>query len=208
MASESRLRLAALRAGYGGRLLVDGFSRDFGPGIHAVVGPNGAGKSTLLKTVCGIVPLLGGTVTVAGADLVRQPMAARRALSYAPAEAEAYPFMTGHDLLRLACAAKGLDASVEAPPLCERFAFAGDIGKRFDRMSTGMRRKAFLVAALVGAPRVLLLDEPSDALDASAREGLIAELSARRESSAILIATHDLELVDRLGAERIAWPPG
>jgi ABC-type multidrug transport system ATPase subunit len=201
------LQLDALAAGYAGRRVFEGYSREFPAGAYVVLGANGSGKSTLLKAVAGVVPIAHGRVLVAGADLERQPLVAKRALSYVPSDPGAYPFMTGAELSRLVCAAKGLPLRPQFDQLASRFAMVEDVHKRFADMSAGMRRKAFLIAALLGASAVLLLDEPSDAIDAAAREALVDLLQARCASSVVLIATHDLDLASRLDAQRIAWPP-
>ena len=199
------LRLDELACGYPGRTIISGLSRTFNAGIHGLMGANGSGKSTLLKTLAGILPPLWGRIAIAGHDLVSEPLAAKRTLAYVPVEPAGYPFMTGQDLLRLVATTKRAELT-HLDEVCARYQLAQVLPLAFSAMSSGMRRKVFLVAACIGSPTVILLDEPSDTLDAHAREELIGMLGEVRARAVVLVASHDAELLKRLDANVLSMP--
>jgi ABC-2 type transport system ATP-binding protein len=184
-----------------GRRVLDGLALAVGAGeILGVVGPNGAGKSTLLAAVAGLLPRQRGLIRIDG-HLVGT-VAAQRRLGYVPEAADPPGHLTGDELVALVAALKGapLDPAVRAA-----LAFAEVAGQRVARMSLGQRRRACLAAALVGAPALLVLDEPSNGLDPPGVTTLVALLAARAAAgAAILLASHDGDLLDRLGARRLA----
>jgi len=184
----------------GGRRVLDGLSVGVGAGeVLGVVGPNGAGKSTLLAVVAGVLGRDRGLVTIGG-DLAGT-VAAQRRIGYVPEAANPPGHLTGDEVIALVAAVKGaaLDEAVRAGLRVDELA-----AQRIDRMSLGQRRRACLAAALVGAPDLLVLDEPSNGLDAAAVDTLVDLLAARTAAGAgVILASHDGELLDRLGARRL-----
>jgi heme-transporting ATPase len=177
-----------------------GLDLEFGPGAHALMGPNGSGKSTLLRSLAGALRPASGTVTIAGHDLARDPLAARRRLGYAPDETAAYPFMTPAELLRFVASAKGADIAAD---FVDALGLTPHLDQRFDTLSLGTQKKAMLAAAWIGDPAVLLLDEPGNGLDAAARAALVTRIVGAAATRTILFVTHDAELVAETGAHII-----
>ena len=189
-----------LGASYEGREIFRSLDCVFGTGVHALRGTNGIGKSTLLRLLAGAQTADAGRVWIDGIDLMQAPEAAKRRLSYVPDESPIYPFMTGEELLHFVATVKrtGIDTIVDG--LVGAFDLRRHLGIRFDTMSLGTQRKILLCAAWIGAPKVLLLDEPSNGLDLDSRDHLIGLLRHWGRESAILFATHDEAFVSACAA--------
>jgi ABC-2 type transport system ATP-binding protein len=197
----SRLQLAGLSKRYGRTRILDPTSLDLGAGIKVLAGANGVGKTTLLSVLAGIEPADGGDVYVHGISLRRAPVEAKGLLAYVPDRPSVYPFLTGLEFLTLVHRFKGVRDTGGQQGLLERFGIASSVATPFGRMSLGMQRKFLIVAALIGAPRVVLMDEPTNGLDAASRQALV-EISRRGQSERLfLYATHDREFIERCGAE-------
>jgi len=194
-----------LAAAYDGRRIFSGVSFDLGPGIYALTGRNGSGKSTLLRLLAGAQRPAKGHISVAGRDLARDPIAARLLLSYAPDESPAYPFMTGGEFLHMVAAAKSTTAGPIVDSLIAAFALASSLGERVDMLSLGTRKKLLLAAAWIGTPEVILLDEPSNALDGASRDALVARIGVDSARAVILFASHEADFVADTGATVIAF---
>ena len=193
-----------LAVAYDGRCIFSGVDLDLGPGVYALTGRNGTGKSTLLRLLAGAQRPAQGQISIAGHDLVRQPIAARRQLSYAPDENPAYPFMTGGDVLRLVAAAKSTAPGPVVDSLVAAFGLAPFLDERVDALSLGTQKKLLLAATWVGAPDVILLDEPSNGLDAPSRDALVARIGVDSARAVILFASHEAEFVADTGATVLA----
>jgi len=199
-------RLAVRR---GGRTVIDGVSLAAAEGeIVGVVGKNGCGKSTLLACVAGVLAPREGRISIDGASVWgarRERAAARRALGYVPEGADPPGFLLGGELWALCAASRGA-----GPPSAELRAALGLDELRtapLERMSLGQRRRACLGAAFVGPPRLLVLDEPDNGLDAKRIDSLVALVRDHAaDGGACLLASHDAALLDQLGARIHAMP--
>jgi iron(III) transport system ATP-binding protein len=186
------IELRGVTFGYDrGRATLEVPSLDIGPGLTLVVGPNGSGKSTLLRLLAGVEAPHTGTITVGGRDLWRDEVAARRLLAYVPEAPELTPYATIGDVLQLVAALREvpLTSVVEALDRVGLFDLAA---RTVRQLSMGQRRRAMLATALVGEPRVVILDEPLETLDAGMRGFVRTWVAALREQGTlILLATHD-----------------
>jgi len=200
MSDDAILACEGLGASYEGREVFRSLDCAFATGVHALRGANGIGKSTLLRLLAGAKPADAGRVWIDGIDLMQAPEGAKRRLSYVPDESPIYPFMTGEELLYFVAAAKrtGIDATVDG--LIGAFDLTQHLRTRFDAMSLGIRKKVMLCASWVGAPRVLLLDEPGNGLDLTSRDHFIRLVRLWGRKSAILFSAHDEELASACGA--------
>ena len=187
----------------GGRPVLADVSFTCGDGEVVVLrGENGAGKSTLLRVIAGIHPPDGGRVTLDGQPVRGPGGATLRALGYLPDAATALPELTVAELVDLVAALKGVARGGTAP---DAWGLAELWQRRLSALSLGQRRRACLAAALVGDPWLLLLDEPTEGLDALGVEGLAQVLRARSAAGqATLVATHDARLEQTPGA-RVVW---
>ncbi|MCS7089902.1 MAG: ABC transporter ATP-binding protein [Verrucomicrobiota bacterium] len=165
-------------------------------GCHVVLGPSGSGKSTLLQAVLGALPLIHGSIRLDGVDLTQLPLE-RRQLGYLPQQLALFPHLSVRENLLYSARARGLSAA-QYEPLLARLISATRIESMLERrpatLSGGEQQRVGLVRALMGRPRLLLLDEPFSALNESLRRELWWLLRAiqKEEQFAILMVTHDL----------------
>ena len=165
--------------------------------IVGLIGPNGAGKSTLLRTMVGIIRPDQGKVRICGADAVRDSLAARRQIGYAPSETALYHQMTSEELLAFAIAFHPQADLQVGLTLLEALGVPHD--KRLGKLSHGMKRKIVLAQAIASGGPVIVLDEPTEALDPEARRMVEAQLRKEAEGGrAVLFSSHDLTSVERL----------
>jgi ABC-2 type transport system ATP-binding protein len=175
--------------------------------VTAILGPNGAGKTTFIRMVATLLLPDAGSLTVAGIDAIREPEKVRRAIGLAGQSAAVESAMTGRENLELIGRLFGhtaRQAKVSAGVVLDLLGL-GDAADRLARTySGGMRRKLDLGASLVGAPELLLLDEPTTGLDPRSRNDLwdaIRDLVAA--GTDVLLTTQYLDEADHL-ANRIA----
>ena len=187
---------------YGRVLAVGELDLEVCPGeTLALVGPNGSGKSTTLKAAVGLVRPSRGRVLVDGLDAAHGP-AARAMLGYLPQRVSFPEGVTAGETMRFHARLRGAGTQVE--PLLRRVGLADAADRITDGFSGGMRQRLGLAIALLGQPRVLLLDELSAALDPTGAllvRDLIAEIAA--EGATVLLSSHDLAEVEAL-ADRVA----
>ncbi|MBB6133478.1 ABC-type multidrug transport system ATPase subunit [Massilia aurea] len=188
---------------YGGQVVFEDLHLAFGAGAVALVGRNGAGKSTLLALLAGLDAPQAGRVLVCGHDLARG-QGARAALAWVPDASVAYDFMTGDEFLRMVQALRGCAGPHRA--LLEGFGIAAYLGARFGDMSLGTRKKLMLAAGLMGDAQVVLMDEPTNGIDADARAFLVDQIKARAHKRLVLFSTHDRDLIALTGARVQALP--
>jgi len=189
---------------YGALHAVDGIDLTVQRGeIFGLIGHNGAGKSTLFKMMLGLIAPSAGEILVDGAKVGgRDFRSARRHIGYLPENVVLYDNLTGLETLRFFARLKGAPASQCAPTLA-RVGLADAATRPLREYSKGMRQRLGFAQALLGAPRVLFLDEPSNGLDPQAIRDFYATLRGLRdEGVTILITSHILaelqERVDRL----------
>ncbi len=185
----------------GRRVLVD-VSLECAAGAPVtLLGENGAGKSTLLSIVAGILAPDEGIVTLDGATLLGDHPPARRRLGFVPEHPDALPHATVGELVALVAALKG--AAVDQAVL-GRVGVAELLERRLGTLSLGQRRRAFVAAALVGAPGCLILDEPTNGLDPDGITMLGELLRERAAAGAVvMVATHDLPFAAGLAGRTV-----
>jgi ABC-2 type transport system ATP-binding protein len=188
-----------VRKRFGNVQALDGVSLAVDPGeVVALLGPNGAGKSTLIKILGTTVLPDSGSVTVAGHDVVRDAMAARRYLGLMIGDERSHYWrITGRRNLAFFAALFGIprrQAETRAAMLLEAVGLADAADRRVLGYSSGMRARLSLARALLADPPLLLLDEPTRNLDplAAARFRESASGLAGQRGTGILFATHDL----------------
>ena len=172
--------------------------------IFALLGPNGAGKTTLINIVCGIVTASGGTVRVAGRDIVRDYRATRSMIGLVPQELATDAFETVWATVNFSRGLFGLKAN---PAHVEKV--LRDLSlweRRKDKIMTlsgGMKRRVMIAKALAHEPRLLFLDEPTAGVDVELRRDMWALVRGLRERGAtIILTTHYIEEAEEM-AERV-----
>lgn len=174
-------------------------SFDLAPGrLSALVGHNGAGKTTLIKLMLGLIRPDSGSIRVLDEDPAAGEFSARRQLGYLPENVAFNAALTGRETLTFYARLKHVKPS-KAWVFLDRVGLTDAADRRVGTYSKGMRQRLGLAQALLGRPRVLLLDEPTTGLDPALRQtfyGILNEL--RDDGATVLISSHALnELEDR-----------
>ena len=184
---------------YGAVKALRNVSFDLGPGrLSALVGHNGAGKTTLIKLMLGLIRAERGAVRVLDEDPAAGEFSARRQLGYLPENVAFNAALTGRETLRFYARLKQIKPA-SAWTLLDRVGLMDAADRRVGTYSKGMRQRLGLAQALLGRPRVLLLDEPTTGLDPALRQTFYEILNELRDDGAtVLISSHALnELEDR-----------
>ncbi|MEU9383011.1 ABC transporter ATP-binding protein [Streptomyces sp. NPDC048279] len=199
----SVIEVTDLRKSYGGRAVVDGVSLAVEEGeIFGILGPNGAGKTTTVECVEGLRVPDGGRVRVTGLDPVSEHQKVARVLGAQLQQSELQPKLSVREALELY--ASFYPAPLPWAPLAERLALTDKLGTRFGKLSGGQRQRLFIALALIGNPRIVVLDELTTGLDPRARRDtweLIEDV--RDRGVTVLLVTHFMEEAQRL-CDRIA----
>ncbi|MFF4359874.1 ABC transporter ATP-binding protein [Streptomyces sp. NPDC001604] len=199
----SVIEVTELRKSYGGRTVVDGVSFAVEEGeIFGILGPNGAGKTTTVECVEGLRVPDAGRVRVTGLDPVADHARVARVLGAQLQQSELQPKLTVREALELY--ASFYPTPLDWAPLAERLGLTAKLTTRFGKLSGGQKQRLFIALALIGNPRVVVLDELTTGLDPRARRdtwALIEDVRARGVT--VLLVTHFMEEAQRL-CDRIA----
>ena len=155
---------------YGAHTAVDDISFTVEDGcIYGLLGPNGAGKSTTMNILTGYLSATAGTVKVAGHDIAEEPLEAKKAIGYLPEQPPLYPEMTVREYLLFVAELKGVKHKKERAPMVEtamgRTGLQPVQNRLIRNLSKGYRQRVGIAAALLGEPKVIILDEPTVGLD-------------------------------------------
>lgn len=179
--------------------------------ITILSGPNGSGKTTLLSCLSGLIRPTSGAVTVAGFDLYRNEVEVRRRMAFVPDVPRFYLELTAYEHLRfIAMAYESMnDFDIRAERLLRKWSLWEARNLFPHHFSRGMRLKLGLALAHIRPLEVLLLDEPTSAMDVEGVALLISELRGLRENgAAILLSSHDPHLIEQLGDRNLAIQNG
>src|SRR3954468_2757046 len=202
-ATEPAITVTGLVKSFGDVRALDGVDLDVPSGsVLGLLGPNGAGKTTTVRVLTTLLKPGAGSVLVTGLDVVRDAAELRGRIGLAGQYAAVDENLTGLENLVMVGRLYGnrrAAARVRAQELLERFGLTDAASRPAKTYSGGMRRRLDLAAALVAAPSVLFLDEPTTGLDPPSRDELWAVVrSLREEGATILLTTQYLEEADRL----------
>lgn len=170
-----------------------------GTGMFGLVGPNGAGKTTLMRILAGLIAPTGGNLRIFGHDLstLAGRAAARSLLGYLPQEVGLYGDLTAAEFLDYIATLKGVAGPAarraQIAELLELVHLAEVAGQRLKTFSGGMKRRVGVAQALLGAPRLLIVDEPTAGLDPEERVRLRNLLSDAARRCTVLLSTHIVE---------------
>jgi ABC-2 type transport system ATP-binding protein len=201
--STAALELRGLWRRFGAKVAVAGIDLVVPAGsFYGLVGPNGAGKTTTLSMATGLLKPDGGTVRVHGHDLWASPTEVKRQLGVLPDGVRLFDRLTGAQLITYAGLLHGLDRDTVAArtaDLLRAMALEADARTLVVDYSAGMTKKVALACALVHAPRVLVLDEPFEAVDpvsaANIRDILAAYVAS---GGTVIVSSHVMDLVQRM----------
>jgi ABC-2 type transport system ATP-binding protein len=189
---------------YGPRVAVRGVSFAIEEGeVIGLLGPNGSGKSTILRVLAGYLPPSAGSVRIAGIDVAGDSLGARRQVGYVPEDAPIYDAMRVAEFLHFMAAIKGVPGRATRGAVAtaaERLDLGPVLGMPIGKLSRGYRQRVAIAQALLNDPPLLILDEPTNALDAYqviAVRALIRSLAGRRT---VLVASHVLTEIERLAS--------
>jgi ABC-2 type transport system ATP-binding protein len=168
--------------------------------VVGLVGPNGAGKTTTLRSIAGIVRPTEGTIRVAGHDLAREPVAAKRALAFIPDEPQLFDYLTVEEHLRFIGRLYGVtEAPIRIPGLLEELELTDKRAVLPGELSRGMRQKLAIACGLLHEPQARLLDEPLTGLDPVGIRKMRTTIARRAEAGcAVLLSSHLLHLVEEV----------
>jgi Cu-processing system ATP-binding protein len=178
---------------YSGHTVLEGVNLTLAQGkCLALIGHNGAGKTTLMKLILGLIHPTAGRIEVLGADPAAAGKEFRRQLGFLPENVAFHEELTGADTLAFYARLKGLPPA-SCPELLERVGLSSAAMRRVGTYSKGMRQRLGLAQALLGTPKLLLLDEPTTGLDPVLRQEffqIIRELTAT--GTTVVISSHIL----------------
>lgn len=198
------ITIEGLTKRYGEVVVVDEFWADVARGDSiALWGPNGAGKTTVIRCLLGLVSY-EGTITVDGLDARKRGKAVRSMIGYVPQELSFYDEMRVVDLLDYSASLRGIGQK-RVDQVADQLGLADHHDKLVRELSGGLKQRLGLATALVPDPPILLLDEPTSNLDATARDAAIRVLERlRHEGRTMIVTSHHIEevgmLVDRVVA--------
>jgi ABC-2 type transport system ATP-binding protein len=202
------LSLVDICVRYGPRVAVDGLSLEVQRGeIVGLLGPNGSGKSSTLAVAAGILDPATGTVAVEGISRTADPAGFAMRVGFVPQECGLYDELTAVDNLTFFGKLYGLnghDLHRRVVRVLARVKLTDRAETRVSSFSGGMKQRLNLAVALIHDPPLLLLDEPTAALDPASRDALFADLTRLRDDGhAVVLSTHHLDEAE-LGCDRVA----
>jgi len=202
------IELRNLTKRYGQTLAVDNLSLDIPSGeIFGFLGPNGAGKTTTIRMMMGLLQPTAGIVRLGGHDLHRQPLAAKQLCGFVPDRPHVYEKLTGAEFLDFAAGLYHLSAELRdgrRDHLLALFDLTGWCDELIESYSHGMKQRLVMAAALIHAPRILIVDEPMVGLDPRGTR-LLKQIfrTLASEGVTVFMSTHSLETAeetcDRIG---------
>ncbi|MBT9605442.1 MAG: ATP-binding cassette domain-containing protein [Microbacterium sp.] len=197
------LRLRSVTKTFGEVRAVDGIDLTVPAGsFYGLVGPNGAGKTTTLSIIAGLLRSDGGTVEINGIDAARQSRAAKKLIGVLPDRLRTFDRLTGRQLLSYYGALRGLPAPVvesRAADLARAFDLVEALGRPVSDYSAGMTKKVMLAGAMIHSPRLLVLDEPFEAVDPVSSAVILDILRAYVDhGGTVILSSHGMELVERV----------
>ena len=171
-------------------------------GMYGLLGPNGAGKSTLMRILATLQEPDAGTIHLGDLDVVRQKDAVRQTLGYLPQEFGVYPKVSAEELLDHFAILKGIPDKKARKEVVEALLRQTNLWEvrrqKLGGYSGGMRQRFGVAVALLGNPKLLIVDEPTAGLDPAERVRFLNLLSELGENSAVILSTHIVEDVSEL----------
>lgn len=201
------IKIEGLSKSYGKVQVLKDIDLQIDSGLFGLLGPNGAGKTTLMKVLSTILPWKNGQVTIYDFDLSKEGDKVREILGYLPQHFHAPGQFTGREFLHYVASMKGLTDKKERTDQVERLLEEVNLqpqaNKKVKSYSGGMKRRLGIAQALIGNPKLIILDEPTAGLDPSERirfRNLITKLS---KNYTIILSTHIISDIES-SCEKVA----
>jgi len=174
-----------------------GVSLDVPRGMFGLLGPNGAGKSTLMRTIATLQTPTSGSIRFDDIDVIADPEALRRTLGYLPQDFGVYPRVSAYDMLDHMAVLKGIGNTAERRQTVEALLHQVNLWsvrkKALAGFSGGMRQRFGIAQALIGNPRLIIVDEPTAGLDPEERNRFLNLLAEIGEQVVVMLSTHIVE---------------
>src|ERR1700712_5252615 len=171
-------------------------------GMFGLLGPNGAGKSSLMRTIATLQEADSGSIFLDGLDVLKSKTEVRQILGYLPQDFGVYPKITAEQMLDHIAQLKGIGKSSErkelVASLLEKVNLAKDKKKNLGTYSGGMKQRFGIAQALMGSPKLIIVDEPTAGLDPAERNRFYNLLSQIGENTIVILSTHIVEDVRTL----------
>jgi ABC-2 type transport system ATP-binding protein len=189
------LQVDSLSKAFRDKRLYRDFSFTFENGLYSVVGVNGVGKTVLLDMLAGVVKPDTGSIELFGIGFSAS-IQYKQKLVYVPSKPSFFPMATGREFLKFIAAVKRVDyGSKELLTMLEEFKLSPYLDVKFKDMSLGTQKKLFLATLVIGDNRLVILDEPSNGLDADSHRLLGVLLGKMSDKAVVIVATHDQSLL-------------
>lgn len=200
---SASIRLSGVTRLFGAFAAVNQFSLHVMPGeIVGLLGPNGAGKTTTVKMLMGMLRPSHGEMQIFGADSFEDRVEVQRRVGYLPDDPNFQSHLRGIELLEFVSKVRGVSSGALQEAIDElggKLALTDDLGEFAANYSKGMKKKLAFMMALIHAPEVLIMDEPTNGLDPVATRSFLEIVKARAAAgTAILYSTHLLDQAERL----------
>jgi len=185
----------------GGAQAMQDINLDVPRGMFGLLGPNGAGKSSLMRTIATLQQPDCGSIKFNGIDILQDKTALRRTLGYLPQEFGAYPRTSALTMLKYLAALKGIHGS-QQQQVVENLLVKTNLwdarNKSVDKFSGGMKQRYGIAQALLSAPALLIVDEPTAGLDPAERRRFLNILAEVGEETVVILSTHIVDDVSEL----------
>lgn len=197
------LRLRSVVKSFGSTRAVDGIDLTVQAGsFYGIVGPNGAGKTTTLSMIAGLLTPDRGSIRVGGIDAAADPYAAKQLMGVLPDRLRTFDRLTGRQLLYYYGVLRGLRPAVvesRTADLARAFDLTDALGRVVSDYSAGMAKKVMLAGAMIHSPRLLVLDEPFEAVDPVSSAVILDILSTYvAHGGTVILSSHGMDLVERV----------
>ncbi len=197
------LRTEHLTKHYGRFCALDDLNLEVGQGeVFGLLGPNGSGKTTALRLILGFLRPTSGQASVGGHDCWTDSVAVRKQLAYLPGELRLYENLNGREIIRFLSDLRGQAINGELDILAKRFDI--DLERPLKHLSSGMKRKVALLQVLLPRTPLLIMDEPTNALDPTMREELLEQVRrCKARGQTVIFSSHVMSEVEAV-CDRVA----
>ncbi len=180
-----------------GTRALDDVSLNVPTGMFGLLGPNGAGKSTLMRSIATLQTPTSGAIDFDGIDVIKEPEKLRRTLGYLPQDFGVYPRVSAYDMLDHMAVLKGISSGKDRKETVETLLNQTNLwsvrNKAIAGFSGGMRQRFGIAQALIGNPKLIIVDEPTAGLDPEERNRFLNLLAEIADNVVIILSTHIVE---------------